>query len=823
MVKSVNPTTPDSIGTPVHPSRRKADEDISNTRASKKPRTRVSYSCGECHRRKQKCDRQVPCSHCVARKVPELCKAYTPGKTDQDVNLRLSRLEHIVEAALPHYWKSAIHEGTEGRRSHSPSADDDNRSQADDEEMNGGTFESGKWYGNTAFAYIAAPAVLSKLESVVDGNANGESSGLATRSASVDHLSSHTFHHPDHKRPDIVAAALEPTPADKLKSLIQDCGVAPHKISELVHELPPRSLSDKLVDFYFHAINWTRYPISERDFRKSYAAIFADSTTVNPTDTRFLPLLFVVLAIAVRLAPDNIIGDIKTRKLTSSRYYWSSRRSLLIAAAIQPDCLEMVLTRLLSARFLILDRKATECWSQLGAAVRTAQALGLHRDASTLPIDPWQAEYRRRIWAYLYHADRTYALSLGRPSAIHDDYTSTRPPMNIEDDINSTVLAKSQPLSTPTHMSYIVFRNTLAGIMGRMVHQFQKVSSPAHYHDILAIDEELLEFMQNLPPHFAVEPDTSLDQTHPYIPAHRYLLVTEVLHVRIALHRPYLLRRLGSDRYLRSRNACFESAIQDYHIRREFLTSTPRDFRDPVAIAYREFLSAMISGIYLVLYPKGPHAERMTVIIDTYIRDHEGVAEMDATTRRESKIIEFLKAKATQVASPELSGAPTPSRSTDPERPHNDAQLLLGLHRSSPRGPGSSRLAGMSSPPGMMGSDSPGGPSPDYSRPMPYPLFQLQQEGQSPSGFGSPTNGEDDSAQSLLDQWCNVFSGGPAVDNGSVSTGFPWTQPGVTSDLAWFNGAAPAPDLNSGSADLDGLDWSYWENLIKQIRSGPVA
>ena len=178
--------------------------------------------------------------------------------------------------------------------------------------------------------------------------------------------------------------------------------------------------------------NWTRYPISERDFRISYAAIFADDTTVNPTDTRFLPLLFVVLAIAVRLAPDNIAGDVNSRKLTSSRYYWScklqppsssssclchllARRSLLIAAAIQPDCLEMVLTRLLSARFLILDRKATECWSQLGAAVRTAQALGLHRDASNLvrvvytlcfdgfslfkqPIGPWQAEYRRRIW-----------------------------------------------------------------------------------------------------------------------------------------------------------------------------------------------------------------------------------------------------------------------------------------------------------------------------------------------------------------------------------------------------------------------------------------
>lgn len=37
-----------------------------------------------------------------------------------------------------------------------------------------------------------------------------------------------------------------------------------------------------------------------------------------------------------------------------------------------------------SARFLTFDRRITECWGQLGAAVRTAQALGLHRDGTLL-------------------------------------------------------------------------------------------------------------------------------------------------------------------------------------------------------------------------------------------------------------------------------------------------------------------------------------------------------------------------------------------------------------------------------------------------------
>jgi hypothetical protein len=79
-------------------------------------------------------------------------------------------------------------------------------------------------------------------------------------------------------------------------------------------------------------------------------------------------LLFVVLAIAVRVAPENLAGDARSRRLTSLRYYWScmsilssphrhcsipmaltARRSMLIAAAIQPDSLDMVLTRLLAS------------------------------------------------------------------------------------------------------------------------------------------------------------------------------------------------------------------------------------------------------------------------------------------------------------------------------------------------------------------------------------------------------------------------------------------------------------------------------------------
>lgn len=107
-------------------------------------------------------------SQCVARKVPELCKAYTPGKGDQDVNLRLARLEHIIEIALPQFCapgtpNSSFDTGAPGDRNRSPSMQEDDHSQPEDQDANNGIFQSGKWYGNSASGSVAPASVLEQV------------------------------------------------------------------------------------------------------------------------------------------------------------------------------------------------------------------------------------------------------------------------------------------------------------------------------------------------------------------------------------------------------------------------------------------------------------------------------------------------------------------------------------------------------------------------------------------------------------------------------------------------------------------------------------
>ncbi|KAJ3937244.1 MAG: fungal-specific transcription factor domain-containing protein [Lentinula lateritia] len=795
--------------------RKKLDDDSEN--ASRK-RNRVSFSCSECHRRKQKCDRQMPCAHCIARKVPELCKAYTPGKSDQDLGLRIARLEQIIEMALPQFsdLESSGFNVPERQRSMSMT-EDDVHSQQEDHDASGGAFQSGKWYGNSASGSIAPASVLEQLQNAV----------MPPKAAS----SNHTIQS--------VVPVLEPSAADNLKTLVQECGVSPHKIPEILQELPPLRSSDALIDYYFTSLNWTRYAISEPEFRSAYAAVSAHGShglsATNPNDVRFLPLLFVVLAISVRLAPEELAGDARHRRITSLRYYWSSRRSLLIAAAIQPDSLDIVLTRLLSARFLTFDRRITECWSQLGAAVRTAEALGLHRDGASMGMEPAMVEYRRRIWSYLYHADRSYALVLGRPHSIQDDYTSTLPPSNIDDDSLAAFKQPPPPLSIPTRMTCIILRHQLATITGRIVHHFQKVRTPSHYSEVCALDDDILRYVSNLPPHYSLNPDTSLDEEKPYIPIHRFLLITEVLFVRTSLHRPYILRRLSSDRYARSRAACFESAVKDYQVRQAFRETAAEEVRISLGNAYREFQTAMISGIYLAIYPNGEDASIMHTILDTFVSDHDGLREIDETTRRELKTIEFLKSKALQRSKPDPPSV-TPTTNGDTTNgsvttPDNAAQLLLNIHRSPPA------VGSPKAPfPSLFNLDSDHiNPTSTYNYNGNHvagttahltlsPTYQrLQHPPEYSPASSSPAAEESEStAQILFDHWCNTVSNAPLE---SLNAPLAWGGQGGADLSGWAAQAAAGSSVqqltgavNGAVNGSDNQDWSfYWEALVNQI------
>jgi len=219
-------------------------------------------------------------------------------------------------------------------------------------------------------------------------------------------------------------------------------------------------------------------------------------------------------------------------------------------------------------------------------------------------------------------------------------------------------------------------------------------------------------------------------------------------------------------------------------------------------------------------------AERMHTILDTFIKEHEGIREMDETTRREVKIIEFLKAKSSQVEA-SINEIPAFDEPLEPLA-SADAQPLLHIQKSTSR---SAALAALpiSGPISPRPADS----TPLLSHVLPSPTIQrLQGEsGIESSNSGSPTAEDESAAQSLLDQWYNAvsMSSGPGGDGSLDFAGLPWGGFGSTDLSGWFGTIQPTEASAGVSANQsfapfsDGSDFSYWENLVKEIRGGPVA
>lgn len=80
----------------------------------------------------------------------------------------MARLERIIELALPQYGNATTPVSTTDRllRSSSELPDEDNRSVIDEQDPSGGTFQSGKWFGNSASGSVAPASVLEQVNNL---------------------------------------------------------------------------------------------------------------------------------------------------------------------------------------------------------------------------------------------------------------------------------------------------------------------------------------------------------------------------------------------------------------------------------------------------------------------------------------------------------------------------------------------------------------------------------------------------------------------------------------------------------------------------------
>nr|XP_019046958.1 hypothetical protein I302_03564 [Kwoniella bestiolae CBS 10118]OCF25888.1 hypothetical protein I302_03564 [Kwoniella bestiolae CBS 10118] len=766
----------------------------------KKKKRRVALSCAECAKRKQKCNRETPCQHCVARRVPELCVPYsrptTPpasknvikseiqsarpspkdagNKKDGDapvtvpttsrppsmlptISVRVARLEAMVNAVINRV------DGVEGkalrdwRINHAPATSPPPLSASlppDSEDEKKLDFRP------------ETSSTQSRIEHSVEWDNGPESEdavvGGLDRETGIRNPLPQSLH-PSGPVP--LGLDYHGTPAEQLSKLFNDCGLNPEKMTILMKDLPPRDLAEKITQWFFDKVNYVRYPIDQHLFRLAFEQVYSHKSSASAVLA--LPLVFIVFALSTRVAPDEIVGNEDEKRLTSLRYYWNSKTAINIASAVKAENLHLVETRICTGLYLVLmhERRLAEGWAEFRYALTIGQALGLHRDGTKLGLDPYVTEYRRRLWSYLIHADATYSCLLGRPTAIDPNFADTLPPSNIElEALKEDKKALPRPMSEPTFATYLILRRGLGCIVAKVTQHFQRLSGQGSYRDVEALDAELKQFVEDLPPTYKMLiPDKSYDKKMWFLPIHRYYIQTEILHFTIILHRPWLLRKLRSSRYALSRQACFDAAVTDYKLRQMFKVDCPDFFETLLGGSFREF--------------RAPRAAEMKQIIQAFMEQHPHDPKADDFSQKEAAIIYTLHQRAQQMESQRLSRRPT-LPATGKLSVDNTS-----FERSTSKPPSTGSMAAPPNPTPPHSSENGGSGGPrnaalpaispqSYVRASPY----NNSLGPTPPGMGQSP--EEDHPQRLLDHWLQSnTSFGPGTEGLNFGIGLYPQQP----------------------------------------------
>lgn len=292
-----------------------------------------------------------------------------------------------------------------------------------------------------------------------------------------------------------------------------------------------RQTADSLVAAYFDRVH-ASFPVLHRAaFQMQYQRTFGQTSKAEPGWTCTLAMVYTLGAQALEL-------------------------SLLTAHQIQQDYLSivvrdglgrLVLTSTLSnVQALLLlalyQHNAGErntAWILIGQAVRSAVALGLHRDGENSDFDPFERNIRRTVWWVLHMFEQIISLALGRPSFTDAINVNARIP---EESYESGIGLPRLYLEHSVSLSQFIVR--IKHAVGTLSVRYEDTARLAELHPaVMAIHAELIAWKKSCPPALQLH-QTFTSRTHRRL---CFLLHIWADYLESVLCRPYLLCRTMHD------------------------------------------------------------------------------------------------------------------------------------------------------------------------------------------------------------------------------------------------------------------------------------
>ncbi|KAM5354125.1 hypothetical protein ACJ41O_000775 [Fusarium nematophilum] len=288
------------------------------------------------------------------------------------------------------------------------------------------------------------------------------------------------------------------------------------QLKQALTVLPSRPQMDALVQSFFNNVNYHYYIIYPPIFLQEYQNWWDRRSSNEPLSLQWTILLVMVCACATQHLDVEMKPIVEVELAESadklSKEYHNAGTELARVIPVGHCHLLNIQWMLHSIYWFKAEAKFVEAWHVIGAAVREAHELGLHRITTAEGLSEFEREMRRRVWCVLDCWDWQFASGLGRPTIIdHTDIDVEPPSLTLED-------------LSPSPLLHMKLQSELVTQLAR------RWSAPKNIDTADKIQEykhQLEEWIRSFPAVYDVDnPDTSKDLKHTWITFHRFYIHT---------------------------------------------------------------------------------------------------------------------------------------------------------------------------------------------------------------------------------------------------------------------------------------------------------
>ncbi|THW40431.1 hypothetical protein D6D21_06829 [Aureobasidium pullulans] len=353
----------------------------------------------------------------------------------------------------------------------------------------------------------------------------------------------------------------------------------------LTHPFPPSDVVIELLDEYFASVHWFSLVIYEPKFREMFTSI--QDGLAEPSQKSFLILLSTMLGMASwyrSQRPESETGrpSRQWKKLSSDLFKNADNDLINI---MDQNSISAIQTLILLGSFYCYHGRPNLSFSMLGASLRTAQALGLHREPSRISFH--DCEERKRVWWTIYTWDMFAAVTYGRPLGIHNEDCTVTMPSDFSENIQYRNLARPQDrhlilysrYQTELNKLYMIASPVIKKVYGTRLRRGGSHADNAPYLQLVKdVTTRLWGWRSALPQHLLIDLDNDCPaEMSATAKAHCLQALALQLtfdNLLIILHRPFLAWHIDSLTVRRG------SDISPHEFTHNAQTSSPQEWWD---------------------------------------------------------------------------------------------------------------------------------------------------------------------------------------------------------------------------------------------------